>query len=534
MRIDRKIAAHRSWAPMLLGLAVALGGCAAVGPDWHTPDASAPANWSAPAASAAASLPVSAWRDDWWNSFNDPVLSQLVRDAQAQNINVQIALSRIAQARAQRQAATGAYWPKIDGNASATRQKISEKGVATSLGGSSGGGSGGSSSGGQGGQSGGSSTPLPGSLLSPFNLFQVGFDASWELDLWGKVRRQVEAADASADAAVAGGQDARLSLAAEVARTYLQLRGVQAQLALLDVDLNIQKRLAGITRSRKKFGFDTDAEVAQIDAQVASTQAQMPQLQQQQAQLENQLGLLLALPPGALNSVLDQAQPLPPEPPALPAGLPGDLLRRRPDIRQSEAQLHQVTAQIGVAEAALFPSLKLDLGGGFQSTEFPDLKTWAARFFNVGPQLSFPIFQGGQLRANVKIADAAQQQAVLQYRQTVLSAYHDADNALIACAREHERAADLHEQVAQLDRAVKVGFSRYRNGLVPFMQVLQAERDYNQAQQQLLQSQVTSASNLVALYKALGGGWQSAEQDAAAGADASAVASQVAAANPPT
>lgn len=510
---------------------VVLGGCAAVGPDWHTPEASAPANWSGPAASAAASLtaspvavanasavasaPASAsvWRDDWWNSFNDPVLSQLVHDAQIQSLDVQLALNRIAQARAQRAAATGAYWPKVDGTASVTRQKISEKGVATSLGGSSGGGASGGSSGGSSG--GGSSMPIPGSLLAPFNLFQLGFDASWELDLWGKVRRQVEAADASTDAAVAGSQDARISLAAEVARTYMQLRGVQAQLALIDIDLNIQKRLGEITRSRKEHGFDTDAEIAQVDAQKLSTQSQLPQLQQQQAQLENQLSQLLALPPGALNQLLDQAQPLPPEPPAVPVGLPGDLLRRRPDIRQAEAQVHAVTAQIGVAEAALFPSLTLDLGGGFQSTTWPDLKTWAARFFNVGPQLSFPVFEGGRLRANVQIANTQQQQAVLQYRQTVLNAYHDADNALIACAREHEREKSLHDQVGQLDRAVRVGFARYHNGLVPFMQVLQAERDYNQAQQQLLQSQVTSASNLVALYKALGGGWQSAEAVAA-------------------
>ncbi len=259
--------------------------------------------------------------------------------------------------------------------------------MATSLGSSSGSSSGGSSGGS------GSSTPIPGDLLGPFNLFQLGFDASWELDLWGKVRRQVEAADASTDAAVAGSRDARVSLAAEVARTYLQLRGVQAQRALLDIDLNIQKRLGEITRSRKEHGFDTDAEIAQVDAQKLSTQSQLPQLQQQQAQLENQLSQLLALPPGALNALLDQAQSLPPEPPGVPVGLPGDLLRRRADIRQSEAQLHAVTAQIGVAEAALFPSLTLALGGGFQSTTWPDLKTWAARFFNVGPQLSFPIFE---------------------------------------------------------------------------------------------------------------------------------------------
>ncbi len=297
-----------------------------------------------------------------------------------------------------------------------------------------------------------------------------------------------------------------MSLAAEVARTYLALRGAERQHAIVVSDLETQEQLARLVASRYGVGLADDAELSGQRAQVASTRAERRPLEQDIAQDRNRLALLLAQPPGAIDAIVGAAEP-PALPPSLPVSLPGELLRRRPDIRRSEAQVEAATARIGVAKASLFPTVRLGLSAGLQATRMADLTDWASRFFLGGAQVSLPIFDGGRLRGQLRVADLQAQEAVLAYRQTVLSAFHDVDNALIAYAGEQARAADLLQQRDQAVRRRDLTQNRYAHGLASFIDVLDAERSAHQAEVSLAQSATAASTNLVALFKALGGGW---------------------------
>jgi len=486
--------------PLGLACLCLLAGCA-VGPDYHRPQSAAPRAWPAlsgaarPAGTASAVSTVTQQPFDghrWWGVFHDAVLDGLIDDAARQNLNLQIAASRIAQARAQQAAAASALLPSASLNAGGLRSRFSENGLGASSGGS--GGSGGGAAGQQ-------------QESGPSNTFQYGFDAMWELDLWGKTRRSIEAADANTEAAIEDRHDALVSLTAEIARAYFALRGAQAELRITREDLDTQRHILALTRSRSKVGFASEADVLQVQSRIAASEATVPQLEESVEQGYNRLALLLSLPPGALRARLQQPTPLPALPPQVPAGLPGALLRRRPDIRRSEAQLHAATAQVGVAVAQLFPSVRLGVTGGMQASHLSDLHDWASRFFLLGSMISVPVFEGGQLKANIRIAKAKNEQALLQYRQAVLSAYHDVDDAMIAYAKEQQRAASLRQQVDYARTALHLRQAQYAQGLAAFLDVLQAQQDLQQAQLQLAQSTVTTTTDLVALFKALGGDW---------------------------
>jgi NodT family efflux transporter outer membrane factor (OMF) lipoprotein len=498
MGTDRSLRAR----PLLAVVAGAMlcAGCT-VGPGFRRPETKSPDAWVGPSieqaagADAVASRPVARAFDGrhWWSVFNDPLLDRLVDEAAGQNIDLQTALSRIAEARAQRDSAAGAELPTIAGNGVAGRQRMSETGIASTLGGGGGGGGG----------SGGSQP----STIS--NLFQVGFDATWELDLWGKTRRNVEAATASIESAEQQRGDAVVSTTAEIARNYLQLRGLQRQRAVVLRDIADQRRLLQLIGSRAERGFVPRSDATQQDAQLAAAEAQLPGLEQSTEAAANRLALLLALPPNALRERLGdapgEASMLPPE---VPIGLPGELLRRRPDVLRSEAELHAATARVGVSESALFPSIQLGAAAGLQSTSAGSLSDWASRFILGGTLISVPIFQGGQLRAQVHVADAQMQQAALGYRKTVLSAYHDANDAIVAYVQEQRHARALARQVALSRQSRDQAQARYRSGLSPLAEVLQIDRTTHQAELAALQSTLTASTNLVALYKALGGDWQ--------------------------
>ncbi len=238
-------------------------------------------------------------------------------------------------------------------------------------------------------------------MPNPFDQYQWGFDASWEIDLLGRVRRSVEAADATTQASIEDRNDVLVSLQGDVARSYIDLRAAQLRRSVLEDDLKSQREILDITRERARFGMGNDVDVANAAAQVTSTEALLPQATAQMSDDINQLSLLLALQPGALRGELESAKPVPPVPPEVPVGLPADLARRRPDIRRAEAQLHAATAQIGVAVADLFPRLTLNADAGIQASRFADLSNWAGRFFSLGPSLEIPIFSGGARRAKV-------------------------------------------------------------------------------------------------------------------------------------
>ncbi len=499
------------------GAALLLSGCT-LGPNFESPNLFAPSTWltSRPTSKAGLSRTVPEPVDpSWWRVFKDPQLTSLEERVAASNLNVRLSTIRLTESRSQRGVTASDQFPNLNANSSYTREKISNRGVVGLFGG--GGGSSATSqttSNGLGGRVGG----IPSAGISggnaggipPFNLFQYGFDASWELDLWGRVRREVESADATVESSVEARRNMQLSVVAELARDYLQLRGQQRDLQIARENLATEQQTLRLTRERAAGGLTTDLDVANASAQVATTGSQIPQLEQGVAASINAISLLLGEPPGALAAELNTPKPVPPVPPTVPVGLPSELARRRPDIRQAEAQLHSATADIGVAEADFFPRVTLSGSVGIQAIRFKDLGNWDSRMYSGGPSISLPIFEGGRLRYTLELRKAQQQEAATNYQQTVLQAFHDVDNALTAYAAEQRRRTELNRAVEQSRRAVGLARDQYTQGMNSFLDVLTAQRTLLIAQQQYADSTTTLSTNLVQLYKALGGGWEPA------------------------
>ena len=496
-------------------------GCT-VGPDFEQPAWYSPASWSgegraAPKKSAISEPVVEPVDPRWWALFHDPVLTSLEQRVADANLDVRVATIRLAESRNQRGIAAADFFPKLNGNASYTREKISDRGVAGLFGGGAGGAGAGTSAtmgaNGLGGRQGGipsSATGGSGSRgIPPFDIWQYGFDSSWELDLWGRVRRSVESADATVNVSAEMRRDTLLQSLAEVARDYVQLRGIQTQLRIARENVASQRQSLKLTQERATGGLGTDLDVANAAAQVQSTAAQVPQLEQQEAQLVNAISLLLGLEPQALRAELETPRPVPPVPPRVPVGIPSELARRRPDIRQAEAQLHVATADIGVAVASFYPTVSLSGSAGLQGLQLKDLGSWNALNYSFGPSVTLPIFQGGRLKATLELRRAQQQEAAVSYQRTVLSAWHEVDNALTGYRTEQARRALLAQAVADNRRAVGLARDRYQQGIADFLQVLDSQRALLAAELTLAQSTTTVSANLVALYKTLGGGWES-------------------------
>ena len=479
-----------------------LTGCM-VGPDHHRPSPTLPAAWENRLEAAPAADPVSTVTSEplelveWWKSFDDPVLASLVERAIELNLDIKQAQARIRQARASRGVATGGMWPQIDTSASYrnSRSGGSSSSSASSFG-SSGSSNGTSLSG---GGSGGSDSR---------DLFQMGLDASWELDLFGGLRRNVEASEADVQAAVEDRRDVLVSLAGEVGTNYTNLRGFQQQIEIARRNLEAQKHTGEITRKRHDAGFVGGLDVANARAQVASTQSQIPVLESSAKAAIYSLGVLLGQQPTALERELALDRPIPTTPPEVPVGLPSDLIRRRPDIRRSEAQLHGATARIGVATADLFPKFSLTGSFGLQGNEVSALGGLSNRFWSLGPTVSWPILDGGRIRWNIEVQNALQEQALLTYEQTILTALRDVETALVAYAKEQEHRRYLTEEVVENRKAVDLSMQLYVAGRTDFLNVLTAQRSLYASEDALVQSTRDVTNNLIALYKALGGGWE--------------------------
>jgi NodT family efflux transporter outer membrane factor (OMF) lipoprotein len=495
-------------------LACLAAGCT-VGPSWKQQSIWSPPSWFGAGHAAphgVASEPVLEPIDpNWWNIFQDAELTALEQRVAAANLNVRLATIRLAESRSQRQITGADQFPTLQADGSYTRQRVSQKGVL-SLFGSGGGQSFGSTASNANGTSGRSgaipNSAAGGKSVPPFNLWQYGFDASWELDLWGRVRREVESADASVEASADARRNSLLSVEAEIARDYVQLRGIQTQLAIAHENIASEQETLQLSQARFRGGLTTELDVANAAAQLQSTQAQVPQLEEQQAQSINALSFLLGEAPGALQAELITPKSVPPVPPRVPVGVPSELARRRPDVRQAEAQLHSATADIGVAVGDFYPKVTLDGSFGLQALQFKDLGNWNARQYGLGPTISLPIFEGGRLKATLELRKVEQQEAALNYQQTVLQAWHDVDNALTAYADEQRRHDALAGAVAQNRTALTLSRQRYTQGVADFLNVLDAERSLLSAQLELAESSTTVSSNLVQLYKALGGGWE--------------------------
>lgn len=488
--------------PLLLAC-TALAGCM-VGPNYQKPDIPTPQAYgeqpTAPGASAQ-----TADLSRWWATFNDPELNSLVERALAQNLDVQTAASRLREARHQVIVARAALLPSVSGSAIAARRDAQRgsDGSSTSPSRSSGSGSSGNGSSGNAGSDGGPLASLPKHL----NLYSLGIDANWEIDLFGGARRGVEAANAQAEAANWQGRDTQVALTAEVARTYLALRLAQARKAEAQTDIARIQELLDLVGQRSKVGVATDLDVNQQRQALQAEQAELPQIDIQIRAQVHALGTLLALTPMALDAELAQPAALPAPPAELPVGLPSELLRRRPDIRASERQLAAATAEIGVATAALYPKINLIGLASFAGTDFSSLLS-SQNFSTIGAaDGSVPIFSGGKLHANVRAKKEEAQQAALAYRQSILIALREVEDALAAYgddrSREDTLAADLK---SALDSEALTN-ARYKVGLSPFTDVLQTRAQVHTARDQLLQAQSARATDLVTLFTALGGGW---------------------------
>lgn len=476
---------------------LALAGCM-VGPDYHKPEAPVPQDWHGSTPGAPGQGSVATFQPielvEWWKSFNDPVLTSLIERAIKANFDIRLAQSRIRQARASRGVVAAGLWPQI--NANASYQKSFSGGRSSS----------GSTATSQ--SSGSGSASGRGFGSSPIDLYQAGLDASWELDFFGGVRRNIEASEADIQAAVEDRRDVLVTLAGEVGTNYINLRGFQQQIDIANENLAAQKHVAEITRKRHEAGFVGGLDEANARSQVAATQSQIPVLESSAKAAIYSLSVLLGQQPAALDEELSSDKPIPTTPPEIPVGLPSDLVRRRPDIRRSEAQLHGATARIGVATADLFPKFSLTGSFGLQGTDISALGAISNRFWSIGPSATWPIFDAGRIRWNIEVQNALQEQALLTYEKTVVTALQDVETALVAYAKEQEHGKYLTEEVAQDRKAVDLSMTLYVAGKTDFLNVLTAERSLYSSEDALVQSTRNLANDLVALYKALGGGWE--------------------------
>lgn len=491
--------------------ALALGGCE-LGPNFHQPRPRTAASFLANRPALTGADTVTQGRVDlaWWASFDDPRLTQLEQAAIRQNLDVRIATQRLAEAAAQAEIEGASLYPTLDFAGSYTREKPSKVGIFSAF---SGGGSNTSTSTNSAQTASGGSTAaggggISGSLIQPFNLFQYGFSSVFDFDLWGKNRRALEASLAAVQASRDARRAVLLNTEAEVAQDYVNLRAEQTVLKITRDNLASSDHIANLTSERARAGLANALDVADARAQAASVRSQLPALQTAIAADINQLSLLLGRGPEALRAELITPQAVPPVPPLVPIGLPSQLLKRRPDIREASAKLHEATAEIGVARASFFPDISLSGSVSLQALQFSNLNQLAAVTYAVGPQITLPIFEGGKLNGQLHLRKAEQKEAAITYAKTVLTAFHQVDNALTSYDQEQKTYAALKTEVAESRRALGLAQERYREGLADYLQVLTAQQTELSAQQAEAQSLAKISTDLVTLYQALGGGWQ--------------------------
>jgi NodT family efflux transporter outer membrane factor (OMF) lipoprotein len=458
--------------------AAALSGCI-VGPDYKPPQMAVPAEWTEAATAAPAGYPaVDLAR--WWEVFGDPTLVSLEERAIRSNLDLLQAEARIRQARAARGIAASALGPTLDAGGAYQRSRNPGRNSDWQEG-------------------------VTRGVVS--NSYDAGFDAGWELDVFGGIRRSIEAADADLQSAVESRRDVLVTLTAEVARNYIELRAFQQRIEIARQNLATQRHSARLTRLRFEGGFVSGLDVANADAQVAATASTIPQLEAAARQSIYALGFLLGQEPAALMAELSPPGDIPPAPPAVPNGLPSELLRQRPDIRRAEADIHAATARIGVATAELFPKFTLTGAAGLTSGDFSSWLNWSQRFWSFGPSVSWRVFDTGRTRSAIAEQEALQEQALIAYRQTVLAALQEVENALIASTTEQERRRSLAEAVAANRKAVSLAKTLYTEGQTDFLNVLDAQRSLFVTEETFVLSTSAISTDLVALYKALGGGW---------------------------
>lgn len=473
---------------MVVCFAVLLGGCAAVGPNYERPVLEAPTQWTEgrEQAEAAPALDQLAW----WKAFGDPVLNSLLEQAARTNLDLEQARARIVQARAAHTVASAAALPAVNVSGSVTRSDNSNNITAIS--------------------------PLA-ATTGPSTVYKAGFDASWEIDIFGGVRRSIEAAQARVDASVEDLRATLLTLLGDVATNYADLRANQEQLAIARRNVEAQQQTVNVTRERYRLGLTSYLDVAQAEAQKATTESDIPTLEAAIKQSIHRLGILLGREPNTLKPELSAARLIPKPEGVIATGLPSELLARRPDLRRAERQLAAASADIGVATAELYPRFDLSFGLGLQSSSASKFLEVSSRYWSIVPGVSAPLFDAGKARATIEGRRAVYDETLAKYRSTFNSALEDVENALAAYYAEQARRRVLVESVRANEDAVALANERYRKGLTSFLDVLVAERSLYGAQTSLSRSDANLLIDLISLYKALGGGWSAADLRLAAG-----------------
>lgn len=457
---------------------VLLAGCA-VGPDYRTPETPTLDKWHyQPADSVRAEGADAPSLAAWWEAFDDPILSELIAKAIEDNKTVQQARARVLESRARRNAAVAPFFPSINGSAGASRTEADARSI----------------------------DPNSGVSQNNVEVYTTGLDASWEIDLFGGRRRSLEAASAQLAATEADLRDALVTLLGDVALNYTTLRASQSRLAFAERNLAAQAELLEITRWRAEAGLATALDLEQAQSSYDQTRAQIPSLESALAQAMNRLAVLTGQVPGALAEQLAARRPVPVAPSEIVVGVPADIMRRRPDIRAAERRLAAQSAQVGVATAALYPSLSLTGSIGLQSLSASDVFD-GSRTERLGLSLRLPIFAGGALYQNLRAQNAVLDQTLASYESTVLTAFEEVENALLGWTNEQRRREALVQAVDSARRARELALVQYNSGLVDFQTVLTADRQLISLEDSLALSDGELTSNLIRLYKALGGGW---------------------------
>ncbi|HWD93909.1 MAG TPA: efflux transporter outer membrane subunit [Verrucomicrobiae bacterium] len=472
---------------LLLAVSPAKAGLFTVGPDYHPPTNSAPADYKA--------VELGAWKEgrpldnvprgSWWEVFRDAKLNELEAQSLASNQNLKAAVARVDQARAFARVARSEFLPSLNLDPSFTRQRYSPN-----------------------------QDPSFGNVTA--STFNMPVDLSYEVDLWGRVRRSFESARADAQASLASYYGVLLTLQGDVAQNYFSLRALDAEIATVKGTVGLRKEQVQLVRSRFDGGIGNDLDVARAETELATTEADAASLAQRRAELENAIAILAGTNPSLFHLAAETNWG--PRPPEIPAGLPADLLERRPDVAEAERQLASANARIGVAKASFFPVLTLTGSGGFLSADLDSLFKWDSRTWSIGPSLSLPLFAGGRNKANYRRSQAAREEAIARYRQQVLVAFGEVENSLSGIRYLTTQAEAQQRAVTTARRAADLATDRYRSGIVGYLDVVDASRDALQAERADAQLTGQRLIASVRLIKALGGGWeyQSLQSHAAA------------------
>lgn len=479
------------WLLVLAAIGLMVSGCAMVGPDLEKPQPQVMDDWME-ATSPGLSTGQTDY-SDWWRVFDDPVLQKLIKMAYRQNLSLQIAGIRIYEARAQLGIAIGSLYPQQQ---SAYGDFINIK------------------------RSTSSDTPI---IDDNFNTLDLGFDAAWELDIWGKFRRSVQSGVANLEASVASFDDALVSLTAEVARTYIVMRTLERRLEIAQENVKLQTSSLRIAEVRYTEGAVSELDVTQARSLLKDTQALIPRLESSLRQAKNALAILLGLLPGSLSDILIGPAKIPTTSEEIIIDIPNNLLRRRPDIRLSELQVAAQSPQIGIAKADLYPHFFLFGTIGWRSSDvttissqnsLSDIFSYKSLFWSAGPGFSWDIFNYGRIRNRVRVEDARFQQLVVNYKNTVLNAQREVEDAMIAYTQSKEEEQFLKDSVDAVRRSVEISMIQYREGVIDYQRVLDSQRFLSSQSDRLTEVSGQVGTNLIATYKALGGGWQIREREA--------------------